>query len=311
VSPQDVWVPQGAKPRANQQGKGNGALADPAAPAEVLEQPDTDAEVWLPSESGRRLPKAREPARRSQPNGAGSAPATAEPTPREPTPELQEPNRSTAAAAESKVQEAEAELAAQRIRVAELEAVLEKRGAEFKQTLAEREAEYAAALREREAALKEHEAELEAELGRRYAAREAEIASRFDERQVVLEEQLAELEKRLETREAELLDKAKSREAKLVSRIEELQSELADAKLGTSSAPKRSRRRAARNNDGHDLNAMSFEQLRELGLSVTQSARLIAYRDTRGGFDSLDELDEVPGLPKELRRALRDEVTLS
>jgi DNA uptake protein ComE-like DNA-binding protein len=56
---------------------------------------------------------------------------------------------------------------------------------------------------------------------------------------------------------------------------------------------------------------MSFEQLRELGLSVTQSARLIAYRDTRGGFDSLDELDEVPGLPKELRRTLRDEVTLS
>jgi hypothetical protein len=53
------------------------------------------------------------------------------------------------------------------------------------------------------------------------------------------------------------------------------------------------------------VHSPSFEQLRELGLSVTQSARVIAYRETRGGFDSLDEPDEIPGLPRETRVTLK------
>jgi len=57
-------------------------------------------------------------------------------------------------------------------------------------------------------------------------------------------------------------------------------------------------------------NDASFEDLRRLGLSVTQSARVIAYRDLRDGYESLDELDEVPGLPKELRRKLKAQLTL-
>jgi DNA uptake protein ComE-like DNA-binding protein len=48
-----------------------------------------------------------------------------------------------------------------------------------------------------------------------------------------------------------------------------------------------------------DINAAGYEDLRELGLSVAESARLIAVRDVRGGIRSLDELDDVGDLPAE------------
>ena len=67
----------------------------------------------------------------------------------------------------------------------------------------------------------------------------------------------------------------------------------------------------ARSTGALDLNEASFEELRNLSLSVTQSARLIAYRDVRGGFESLDELDEIPGLSSETRSDLRKRLTLS
>ena len=46
-----------------------------------------------------------------------------------------------------------------------------------------------------------------------------------------------------------------------------------------------------------DINSASFEDLRALGLSVTQGARLVALRDARGGFKSEEELAELPGFP--------------
>lgn len=58
-------------------------------------------------------------------------------------------------------------------------------------------------------------------------------------------------------------------------------------------APKR--KPAARAKGKIDLQKASFEDLRGLGLSVTQSARLIAYRDTGPGFDSVEELENIPG----------------
>jgi DNA uptake protein ComE-like DNA-binding protein len=57
-----------------------------------------------------------------------------------------------------------------------------------------------------------------------------------------------------------------------------------------------------------DLNAASVEGLRQLGLSITQAARLVSLREASGGFGSLDELDAVPGLPAGQRDALRDRV---
>lgn len=47
------------------------------------------------------------------------------------------------------------------------------------------------------------------------------------------------------------------------------------------------------------LNSATFEQLRGVGFSVTQAARIIAYRDTRGGFSSMDQLHDVRGLSQE------------
>jgi DNA uptake protein ComE-like DNA-binding protein len=211
----------------------------------------------------------------------------------------------------SEAERAELRAALER-REQEFEQALERRAAELDETLQVREAEYSQALRERDEALKEREAELEEQLNQIHEKREAVLNRQFERRSVELEKQLAVLEDRLDAREAELRDRAIQREAKLMSRIEDLQAELADAKLGMAEAPsaKRSRRGGPWKNGELDLNEASFEDLRELGLSVTQSARVIAYRDTRGGFDSLEELDEIPGLPRDARQALMSRLRL-
>lgn len=54
-----------------------------------------------------------------------------------------------------------------------------------------------------------------------------------------------------------------------------------------------------------DLNEATFEELRAIGLSVTQSSRVIAYRDVRGGYESFDEFEGIPGLSSETLSALR------
>jgi competence protein ComEA len=52
--------------------------------------------------------------------------------------------------------------------------------------------------------------------------------------------------------------------------------------------------------DSISLNTVTFEQLREGGLTVTQATRLLAHRERLGRFGSVDELDEVPGFPQEV-----------
>ena len=47
-----------------------------------------------------------------------------------------------------------------------------------------------------------------------------------------------------------------------------------------------------------NANEATFEQLRQLGMSVTQATRVIAYRERQDGFDSTDDLDRLPGFPK-------------
>ncbi len=87
---------------------------------------------------------------------------------------------------------------------------------------------------------------------------------------------------------------------KLEARIEELETELESKPYVSPSANGRRSSRGKR-----DLNSVSFEELREIGLSVTQCARVIAYRDVRGGFESIEEIDELPGLPRETRELMR------
>ena len=46
------------------------------------------------------------------------------------------------------------------------------------------------------------------------------------------------------------------------------------------------------------LTYASFDELRELGMSVTQAKRVIRWRDEGAGFSSVEDLDRVPGFPK-------------
>jgi DNA uptake protein ComE-like DNA-binding protein len=126
---------------------------------------------------------------------------------------------------------------------------------------------------------------------------------------------------------------AKLRES--TRRIEELESELAETKRQLadankrsptkstggperkSAAPAKSARRPRRKSAAKlkeekvDLNTATFEDLRGLGLAITQSARLIAYRDVRGGFESLSELEEISGLSKRTLAELRGRLRLA
>lgn len=58
-----------------------------------------------------------------------------------------------------------------------------------------------------------------------------------------------------------------------------------------------------------DVNAATFEQLRELGMTVIQSTRVIAYRDRAGGFAGVDDLDAVPGFRKDFLAELKARLT--
>jgi hypothetical protein len=58
--------------------------------------------------------------------------------------------------------------------------------------------------------------------------------------------------------------------------------------------------------DRMNLNAISFESLRAMGVSVEEAARFVAYRQRRGGYlGSLDEVDTITGLSHPLRGWLK------
>lgn len=128
-------------------------------------------------------------------------------------------------------------------------------------------------------------------------------------------EGLRELEQRLEqaqiqVREAEQRAAAAEQEARahreaeerLRERMSEIEQKTAEQPSGNGAAPQGPKRNGEK---PIALNEASFEQLRELGLSVNQAARLIAQRDQRGGFSSTDELDGLYGMPREIVDTLR------
>jgi DNA uptake protein ComE-like DNA-binding protein len=59
-----------------------------------------------------------------------------------------------------------------------------------------------------------------------------------------------------------------------------------------------------------DLNSVTFEQLRGQNLSVTQATRLLAHRERLGGFQSVDDLDQVAGFPTDLLADLKSRSTV-
>jgi DNA uptake protein ComE-like DNA-binding protein len=59
-----------------------------------------------------------------------------------------------------------------------------------------------------------------------------------------------------------------------------------------------------------NLNSVTFEQLRGQNLSVTQATRLLAHRERLGGFQSVDDLDQVAGFPQDLLVDLKQRSTV-
>jgi DNA uptake protein ComE-like DNA-binding protein len=55
---------------------------------------------------------------------------------------------------------------------------------------------------------------------------------------------------------------------------------------------------------------VTFEQLRTEGLSVTQATRLLAHRERLGGFNSVDDLDQVAGFPEDVLADLKSRATI-
>jgi DNA uptake protein ComE-like DNA-binding protein len=67
--------------------------------------------------------------------------------------------------------------------------------------------------------------------------------------------------------------------------------------------PRKASAAPRRPGQGLDVNDATFEQLREVGLSTGQSARLIEQRRLHGAFASVDDLAKVRGFSK---RKIRD-----
>jgi len=113
------------------------------------------------------------------------------------------------------------------------------------------------------------------------------------------------LESKLDA-EVEATHGAVGRELHALSREIEALSARVDALEGAA-APDAGEERPTRTPRSRSINEISFEELRELGLTVNLASRLISQREVRGGFSSLDELDELWGFPRqeiaELKRA--------
>ena len=62
--------------------------------------------------------------------------------------------------------------------------------------------------------------------------------------------------------------------------------------------------------DQTNLNDATFEDLRELGFSVTQATRVITYREREKGFHSVEDLADVPGMPGEFLDDVKNRLTV-
>jgi DNA uptake protein ComE-like DNA-binding protein len=325
----DDWL---IKP-ANGTSKGHEAEPDPApadaAPEEDEAKPATSGEPaspevsqWLIDSNGGANGRTTEVAEETEPTGV-VGPGEVERI-RTELERTHEDRPRPAGDTELKLRRAEQAIAERITRFEETLDEQQLRIADLEELLARREAELAEAVQERDEALKtrgsaageavderweKREAALKERLNKRFEKREAELNKGFEQRQIELERQLEDLEEQVDIREAEVREQATQRERELSSRIEELESTLAEAQQRAIAKP--ARRPAPMKGGKLNLNEATFEQLRDLGLSVTLSARTISYRDSRGGFESMDELDEVPGLSTELKRVLRGQLKLS
>ena len=80
-------------------------------------------------------------------------------------------------------------------------------------------------------------------------------------------------------------------------------------KRSTSKAKAPRRRRSRAGGRVLDANKATFEQLRDLGMSVTQATRVIAYRERAEGFKTVDDMDTIPGFTKDKLDELKKKLT--
>jgi DNA uptake protein ComE-like DNA-binding protein len=59
-----------------------------------------------------------------------------------------------------------------------------------------------------------------------------------------------------------------------------------------------------------NVNQVTYEQLRAMKLTITQSRRLLAYRHRIKRFDSLDQLNALPGFPSTVLERLKDRLSV-
>jgi DNA uptake protein ComE-like DNA-binding protein len=115
-----------------------------------------------------------------------------------------------------------------------------------------------------------------------------------------LRDELGDAQKRARA-DAERADRAERDRADLQERVAAMKRAAAQAAAATDPGD-----RDAVVSGKLDLNTASFEQLREFGLSVTQAARLIGQREQHGGFGSVDDVDGVVGLPRDVKQSLKE-----
>jgi DNA uptake protein ComE-like DNA-binding protein len=324
TNPADAWLPEGVEPATPDDGESSGDagakseptkkrrarrrsaaqsqwLADPAAPPPPVEE-KARVEEKAPTEESAPVEPARA-AKAAEPEPNGDRQETPKPPPAKPSGPSAEERK-----LRKRVEQLEDEVASARKDLSAIESGgpklrasqrLEKAQQTIKEQKEERE-ELAKRIRDLQSELQRESKRADAELKQRVAEREAKLTEDFAARESELSEQIATLTAQLESTKGELADakKAKPRATR--------------RRATKASAKPAARRRAAssRSNGELDVNEASFEELRNLGLSVTQSARLIAYRDVRGGYKSLDELDDIPGLSEATKVELRGRLTL-
>ena len=106
----------------------------------------------------------------------------------------------------------------------------------------------------------------------------------------------------LERRTAQLERKLRSERRRAQEEIAELRAQLRERLLEEESPVSPTGRL--------DANAASFEQLRELGFTPAQSAKLIARRESAGGFKAKSDLRRITGLSKSARELVEKRLSV-
>ncbi len=155
------------------------------------------------------------------------------------------------------------------------------------------------------------DAERDAE--RAFAERERELAAELEEAARALrsaQHQLREAEERAESAEHKLGETSTEPEREAETADQPGPEASTDERPAVERPKRAAAAKAQRRRGGPlDVNTATFEELRKVGMSVTQATRVIAYRERCDGFKSVDDLDSVPGITEGLLGELKDRLT--